>query len=425
MENNKKFKVKLAWSFYDWANSAWSAIIITFIFSRYFVDVIAPDYDIGTLYWTWTIGLSSLFAALLSPIFGSISDQTQSSKAWLIFSTVVYSLIAFSLWFVQPNGIEIFIIILLIFIGNLFYEISQIFYNGQLKLITTKDNYAKLSGFAWGLGYVGTVLIFLIYYGIFLLPKDPIFSLDISTFENIRISFPITGFWIILFSLPFFLTFQDPKSKISNTKLDIKQTFVQLKVTLKNLQKYKNLVRFLIARIFYMDGINAIFAVAAIYATIEFGMTTTDIIVLGIGTNISAGLGSWIFAFIEKKFGSKNVIVYSLIFIFIIGIMILLTNQKNLFIILAMMLSSFFGPIQSASRVYFAKSIPDEKKYEFFGFYSFAGKVTSFIGPILFGTIAYIFSSQKIGMASLLVLFAIGFFILLKVENDQSSSFSK
>ena len=146
---------------------------------------------------------------------------------------------------------------------------------------------------------------------------------------------------------------------------------------------------------------------------------------MGIGTNISAGLGSWIFAFIEKKFGSKNVIVFSLIFIFIIGIIILLTNQKNLFIILAMMLSSFFGPIQSASRVYFAKSIPDEKKYEFFGFYSFAGKVTSFIGPILFGTIAYIFSSQKIGMASLLVLFAIGFFILLKVENDQSSSFSK
>ena len=453
MENNKKFKVKLAWSFYDWANSAWSAIIITFVFSRYFVDVIAPDYDIGTLYWTWTIGLSSLFAALLSPIFGSISDQTQSSKAWLIFSTVVYSLIAFSLWFVQPNGIEIFIIILLIFIGNLFYEISQIFYNGQLKLITTKDNYAKLSGFAWGLGYIGTVLIFLIYYGIFLLPKDPIFFLDISTFENIRISFPITGLWIILFSLPFFFTFQDPKSKISNTKLNIKQTFDQLRVTLKNLQKYKNLVWFLIARIFYMDGINAIFAVAAIYATIEFGMTTTDIIVLGIGTNISAGLGSWIFAFIEKKFGSKNVITFSLIFIFIIGVIILLINQenllllywvlvqifqqdlvvgyfhlitqKNLFIILAMMLSSFFGPIQSASRVYFAKSIPDEKKYEFFGFYSFAGKVTSFIGPILFGTIAYVFSSQKIGMASLLVLFAIGFFILLKVENDQTSSFSK
>ena len=90
-----------------------------------------------------------------------------------------------------------------------------------------------------------------------------------------------------------------------------------------------------------------------------------------------------------------------------------------MFIILAMGLSSFFGPIQSASRVYFAKSIPDEKKYEFFGFYSFSGKVTSFVGPILFGTISYIFSSPKIGMASLLFLFAIGLMILTKVDNDK------
>ncbi|SVD06487.1 uncharacterized protein METZ01_LOCUS359341, partial [marine metagenome] len=212
MESNNKFNVRLAWSFYDWANSAWSAIIITFIFSRYFVDVLAPNANIGTLYWTWTIGISSLTAALLSPIFGSLSDQSQRSKFWLIISTLIYCLIYFSFWFAAPNSLNIFIIILLIFIGNLSYEISQIFYNGQLKLITTKDNYAKLSGFAWGLGYVGTVIIFLIYYGIFLLPENPIFKLNNSTFENIRISFPITGLWIILFSLPLFILFKDPKS---------------------------------------------------------------------------------------------------------------------------------------------------------------------------------------------------------------------
>ena len=93
-----------------------------------------------------------------------------------------------------------------------------------------------------------------------------------------------------------------------------------------------------------------------------------------------------------------------------------------MFIILAICLSSFFGPIQSASRVYYAKTIPDEKKYEFFGFYSFSGKVTSFIGPILFGTITYMFSSPKLGMASLLVLFVMGLIILTKVENDNKYS---
>jgi len=416
---NSKFNVKLSWSFYDWANSAWSAIIITFIFSRYFVDVLAPDQDLGTLYWTWTIGISSLVAALLSPIFGSISDQSQRSKFWLILSTLVYALIALSFWFAQPKGMELLLIIFLLFIGNISYEISQIFYNGQLKLITTEKNYAKLSGFAWGLGYAGTVIIFIIYYGIFLLPKDPIFALDKTTYENIRISFPITGIWIILFSLPLFINFKDPNYNTSNSKVNIKKSFDQIFTTFKDLKKYKNIIWFLIARLFYMDGINAIFAVAAIYATLVFGMSTTDIIMLGIGTNIAAGIGSWIFSFIENKIGSKNIIVFSLICIFIISLIILLIDQKNTFIILAMGLSSFFGPIQSASRVYFAKSIPDEKKYEFFGFYSFSGKVTSFIGPVLFGTISYSFSSPKLGMASLLVLFAVGLLILTKVKNDR------
>ena len=415
---NNRFNVRFSWSVYDWANSAWSAIIITFIFAEYFVNVLAPDKDLGTLYWTWTIGLSSLVAALLSPILGSISDQSQRSKYWLILSTFIYSFIAFSFWFAQPKGMDLFLIIFLLFIGNISYEISQIFYNGQLKLITTENNYAKLSGFAWGLGYAGTVIIFIIYYGIFLLPEDPIFTLDKTTYENIRISFPITGAWILIFSLPLFISFKDPKSNTITSKFNIKKSFNQIIITFKDLRKYKNIIWFLIARLFYMDGINAIFAVAAIYAATVFGMSTTDIIMLGIGTNFAAGIGSWVFSFIENKIGSKNIIVFSLICIFIISFAILLINQKNTFIILAICLSTFFGPIQSASRVYFAKFIPDEKKYEFFGFYSFSGKVTSFIGPILYGTITYTFSSPKLGMASLLVLFAVGLLLLTKVEND-------
>ena len=415
---NNRFNVRFSWSVYDWANSAWSAIIITFIFAEYFVNVLAPDKDLGTLYLTWTIGLSSLVAALLSPILGSISDQSQRSKYWLILSTFIYSFIAFSFWFAQPKGMDLFLIIFLLFIGNISYEISQIFYNGQLKLITTENNYAKLSGFAWGLGYAGTVIIFIIYYGIFLLPEDPIFTLDKTTYENIRISFPITGAWILIFSLPLFISFKDPKSDTITSKFNIKKSFNQIIITFKDLRKYKNIIWFLIARLFYMDGINAIFAVAAIYAATVFGMSTTDIIMLGIGTNFAAGIGSWVFSFIENKIGSKNIIVFSLICIFIISFAILLINQKNTFIILAICLSTFFGPIQSASRVYFAKFIPDEKKYEFFGFYSFSGKVTSFIGPILYGTITYTFSSPKLGMASLLVLFAVGLLLLTKVEND-------
>ena len=418
MDQNK-LSIKLSWSFYDWANSAWSGIIITFIFSRYFVDVLMSDKDLGTLYWTWTIGISSLFAALISPFVGSISDQSQNSKLWLIITTLLYSLISATFWYAHPEGLSIIIVLLLIFIGNISYEISQIFYNGQLKLITNKDNYAKLSGFAWGLGYAGTVIIFILYYSFFILPEDTIIPLDKNQYEHIRISFLITGLWILIFSIPLFIYFKDPNHLISNQNLKIKQSVIQIKQTFNDIKKYKNIIWFLISRLFYMDGINAIFAVAAIYATLVFGMSTTDIIMLGIGTNVSAGLGSWIFSYIENKFGSKNIIVFTLICIFLISLSILFVDQKNVFIVMAIILSSFFGPIQSASRVYFAKSIPEEKKYEFFGFYSFSGKVTAFIGPVIYGTVSYLFSSPKIGFASLLILFFIGLIILMRVKNDK------
>jgi len=247
---NNRFVVRLSWSFYDWANSAWSAIIITFIFARYFVDVLAPNKDLGTLYWTWTIGISSLVAAFLSPIFGSVSDQSQRSKFWLILSTLIYAFISCSFWFAIPNSMNLLLIIVLIFIGNVFYEISQIFYNGQLKLITTENNYAKLSGFAWGLGYVGTVVIFVTYYVIFLLPENSYFLLDKATYENIRISFPITGLWILIFSLPLFIYFKDPTSNKQIRKFKIKESFIQIISTFKDLQKYKNILWFLIASYF-------------------------------------------------------------------------------------------------------------------------------------------------------------------------------
>ena len=411
--------LRFSWSLYDWANSAWSAIIITFIFSRYFVDVLSNDPNTGTLIWTWTVGLSSFIAALASPIVGSISDSSNGAKQWLIVTTCLYSIIAIGLWFAVPDHLPLLVFAGIIFIGNIAYEISQIIYNGQLKLVTNPTNYAKISGLAWALGYAGTVVIFGVYYALFFLPEESFLNLNHENFEHIRISFLMTGFWIIVFSAPLFVCLQ--KSKTHTYKnLNLKTPFVSLKNTFSEIRKYQNLAIFLLARLFYTDGINAIFAVAAIYATLVFNMDTNQIIMLAIGTNVAAGLGSSILCFIEHHVGSRSIILVSLVAITLISIIILIISEPLTFVLLAMALSLFFGPIQSASRVYFAKAIPDSKKYEFFGFYSFSGKVSAFIGPTLFGTVTFLLASPKAGMGSVLILFVIGFFIMLKVEPDSS-----
>lgn len=412
--------LRFAWSLYDWANSAWSAIIITFIFSRYFVDVLSSNPDSGTLLWTWTIGLSSFVAALLSPIIGSASDHSDNSRLGLLMTTSVYALIAMVLWLAVPGSFSIIFFAGIVFIGNITYEIAQMFYNGQLKIVTIPSHYAKVSGLAWALGYAGTVVIFALYYVLFFLPDQPLLNLNQEKFEHIRISFLITGFWIILFSLPLFICLYRTKPLNKFPKFQFKTPIENLMTTFKEVTQYKNLVLFLLARLFYTDGINAIFAVAAIYATLVYDMNTSQIIMLGIGTNIAAGVGSSVLCFIEQRIGSRKIILISLVAMTSISICILSTSDGQLFTILAMALSLFFGPVQSASRVYFAKAIPDEKKFEFFGFYSFSGKVSAFIGPVLFGTVAFAFSSPQLGMASVLILFVIGFFILLKVQPDHS-----
>ena len=168
-----------------------------------------------------------------------------------------------------------------------------------------------------------------------------------------------------------------------------------------------------------MDGINAIFAVAAIYATIVFGMNTTDIIMLGIGTNIAAGFGAFAFSFIEDKVGSKKIIIFSLFIMIIFGLGILIVNEKSIFWILGISLSTFFGPIQSASRVYLAKFVPEKKKTEFFGFYSLSGKITSFLGPMLFALLTSIFHSQRAGMSIVIFFLFFGLFLMFFVKSDK------
>ena len=169
--NNNNLKVKISWSFYDWANSAWSAIIITFIFSRYFVDVLATNQDKGTLYWTWTIGLSSLVAAFLSPIFGSISDQSQRSKISLEYTTLIYAFIATTLGgtllipiskpFITFSLVHLQLIILCAIIACFSYF--------MLVLATRKGDVSVISPFRY------TRLIFALILAVFILKENPDF----------------------------------------------------------------------------------------------------------------------------------------------------------------------------------------------------------------------------------------------------------
>ena len=414
---NKSLKTKISWALYDWANSAWGTVITTFIFATYFTEIIAPNTEIGSIYWGNAIAISGLMIAILSPFIGSLADQTRNLKRWLIILTLIYAFSASALWFGKPEE-KIILILLFVIVGQITSELAFAIYNAKLKIISNESEYGKISGLAWGLGYLGGLTILIIILIFFVQNDNTLFGLNKDNYEHIRICGPLAGLWIIIFSLPLFVFFKDQKKNPTKFVDALKNGLIEIFKTTKEIKKYINLFKFLIARMFYIDGINTIFAFGGIYAAGTFGMPFNEVILFGIGTNIAAGTGAFIFSFIEDKIGSKKIIILSLCILILCGFGILLVNEKNTFWILGIGLSIFFGPIQSASRVYFAKSVPEEKKAEFFGFYSLSGKITSFLGPWMFAILTSIFESQRAGMSSVIFFLLIGLLIMLSVKTD-------
>ena len=204
MKKSKKNNVY--YYLFDWANSPFSTIVITFVFSSYFTNTIANNKISGTSLWGWTIAFSGFFIAILSPYLGYLADRKKSfSKNFLIFSTLIVVILSSSLWFAHES-INALLFLLVILISNVFFEIGQAFYNSQLIYFKGQKSYGEFSGKAWASGYLGGIFCLILILTLFLIPEKSIFTLNEKKFENIRICGPIVGVWFLIFSIPFLIS---------------------------------------------------------------------------------------------------------------------------------------------------------------------------------------------------------------------------
>ena len=217
----KDKKKRLYYYLFDWANSPYSTVIITFIFSNYFVNVMAENKLQGTSYWGWTIAFSGLFIALLSPIVGLLADKNKKlSKIIIILSTLIVCFGSFLLWFSMPHNNFIFYTLFIIFITNTFFEFSQVIYNSQLLAFKNKMPVGQFSGIAWGTGYLGGILCLLLILFLLVLPENNLLGLNKDNYEHIRFCGIVVCFWYLLFSIPFLMNcnsknVSDPKTSFS------------------------------------------------------------------------------------------------------------------------------------------------------------------------------------------------------------------
>ena len=397
---------------YDFANSAFTTIIITFIFATYFAKQIAPNPVMGQSYWGWAIGTTGFFVAILGPFIGSFADKKNKIIFFLRSFSILCILFTGLLWFAKPSPDYLFYTLLIVGLANFFYELSLIFYNSLLRNISKNKNLGKTSGLGFALGYIGGIATLILSIKLFIDNDNIPFGLSEKDSQNVRATAILVSIWFSIFAFPFLFSVKD---KIKKIKISATSNYSNLKNLIWN-RGLKTLGKFLIARMLYADGLNAIIVMGGIFAVGVFNLEIKDLLKLSVIMNITAFIGAFLGGVANDRYGSKIVIIFSLVGLIFSSIAILFMYSKLGFFFLAAINGLFIGPIQSASRVVITSLLNKNSQGKGFGLFATSGKLTSFLGPLLVSTVTFLTDSQRLGFSAAIILLLAGLIILLNIK---------
>ena len=406
----------LSWAFYDWANQAFATVVLTFVFAAYFVREVAPDEATGAAWWGYAVGGAGACVALVDPVLGAVADRGGRRKPWIAAFTALCVLTTGALWWVEPEAADVGLALLLVALGTIGAELAMVFYNAMLPDLVSEERLGRWSGWAWGLGYLGGLLCLAAALLLFV-RGDAWISLDRERAEDVRAVFPMAALWYLLFALPLLLfTPEAPRAGgRAPLRLAAREGLAQLRDTARQIRSYGGIVRFLIARLVYTDGLATLFAMGGAYAAGAFDMTAVEVLAFGLAMNVTAGLGAVAFAWLDDRLGARTIIRLALVGLLLPGVGILLVTTPRLFWTFGLLLGLFVGPVQAASRSYLARASPPELRGQLFGLFALSGKATAFMGPLLVGWITHLSGSQRVGMSVILAQFAIGLALMVWV----------
>lgn len=439
------------WWFFDWASQPYNTLLLTFIFGPYFAEV-ARGYYMGTgmeeeaakaaaqAYWGFGLTISSVIIALLAPILGAIADGTGRRLIWVWIFSLFYIVGAYGLWWVMPGGEASTLTWAIVFfgIGFIGMEFTTIFTNALMPTLTDHDDIGKVSGSGFAFGYLGGLIALILMLVLFaenattgktLIGLDPILGLDAESREGTRAVGPFSAIWYIVFMVPFFLWVKEPK--MTGGRIHIGAALASLAELLKGLRFRKSLSAYLASSLAYRDALNALYAFGGVYASNVLNWSITQIGVFGILGGITAMLASWVGGRIDKRFGPRFVIGWSIVVLILVCIVIVGMTRDSLwgiamdpasntsdiiFYICGGLIGAAGGPLQAASRTMLVRHTTPDRATEAFGLFALSGKVASFISPFLIAVVSHFSGSARIGISPVIGLFLLGLILLIWVN---------
>ena len=401
---------------YDFANSSFSTLIVTVAYSVYFVQVVAgqvtPDGSAERL-WFRGYAVSMLVVAFLAPALGALADARAAKRAFLIASTMICVLCTALLAFVQAG--DIWMGLVLFGLANIAFDLGFLFYSAFLVELATPERMGRVSGYGWGLGYVGGLLSLAIAYPFI---SGGFAADNLSTY---RVSFAVTAAFFFLAALPTFFILREravPQPRRAGESVWA-QGFKRLSSTARHVKQHRDLFVYLISYLIYTDGINTVIVASAIFASKVLDFSPSDLIIYFSITQVTAGLGSLAFGLLADRIGAKRTINLTLgIWILVVCAAALVQTHAQFYAI-GLVAGSVLGANQATSRSLLGQMTPIGKQGEFFSFFSVTGKFAALLGPLVYGEVTVWAGSQRWAVLSIAVFLIIGLLAFQAVDQER------
>ena len=396
----------VSWAMWDWGTQPFNTVITTFVFSVYMTSAAFGDTNFTSQALSLAMMFGGLLVAVAAPVLGQTVDRNGHTVRVLRAMTWLLAGISASLFFVKPDPAYLWLGLGLLAVGSVISEIAGVNYNSLLPKVAGHANVGRISGFGWGMGYLGGIVVLLLIYFLFIQPEVGLFGVSGTEAMDIRVSMVVCGVWTLLFTIPTFANLHDSPQPLRRAIPGIERwqgrrpdfiwrwlapvvaSYGELANTIRRLWGIsKHTVYFLLASALFRDGLAGVFAFGAVIAAGTFGFSSGEVIIFGAAANIVAGMSTIAFGLLDDWIGPKRVIMISLSTLVGMGAVIFWFHDggKLIFWIAGLIMCLFVGPAQSASRSFLARLIPVGRSGEVFGLYATTGRVVSFLSPAFFG----------------------------------------
>jgi len=414
----------IAWYMYDFGNSAYASVILLAVYSAYFKGTVVGGAE-GSRYWGIAVVIAMLAVAIISPFLGAIADFSASKKRFLFIFSAITWVFTGLLFFVEKG--DVFIGMLFFIIAEIGYRSGQVFYNSLLPEIAEPEERGRVSGNGWAVGSIGGILILLILL--------PLIVMIEGTFI-VRLSLIFTALFFAASSIPAWLWIKERAvaNELPEGKTYLSMAYSRLLETFKELGNYRDFLRFIIAFLIYNDGILMALNFASIIGAVMFGMEQTELIIFMIVVQVFSVIGAYFAGLVGKKIGFKPTLTYSIIMMaLVVTAMIFAQNITQFYIIGALAGFALTG-VQSVSRTLVSYFAPEGRSAEFYGIFAVTGRTSSFIGPTVYGFLAFEAfkyfentrglsailaeqAGQRVALGSIVIFLVIGLLVLLGVKD--------